>query len=384
MMPLFGGNKRDKARKLMNEGVDLVQKKNDMQGGLKKFLAAIDADPTFHEAYNNAGNVYRLTGDPQKSLNYYNKCLELSSDDTNALFNRGMAHWNLKNYEATLTDLRRCLTVGGTLQGNLEATVRGYIREIEFMIEFNRLASGRMPLPPRQILTPEQTEQIRQQIDELANRAGQVDSAIKRLSEYIERNRGIAELYELRGVLLMSQQKHTAAITDLMTCTQLDPQNAAALAGIARLLLMHSQHDQGLPYIEKALNLVPKNGVFHILRGTIYMKQQQHTEAIADFDRALTLPINTAESAEAYYLRGIVKNMMGQFDHAVKDYDISLSIQDHAPIYAARSLALAALGRLKDAKSDMETYIARGAPGDMPMGEAQGYLQMMKTQLGIK
>lgn len=68
-------------------------------------------DPTNGEAWEHLGNLYFDAGEPSKSVNAYNKALELNPANTNVLVDCGVMYRQLKQYDKSLEYFQKALTI---------------------------------------------------------------------------------------------------------------------------------------------------------------------------------------------------------------------------------------------------------------------------------
>jgi len=106
--------------------------------------------------------------------------------------------------------------------------------------------------------------------------------------------------------------------------------------------------DEGLTERDRASTLVN--------RGIIYNNGGKVEKALADFNAALAIDANIAE---AYLNRGNSRFYQKRFEDAVADYTraIDLKIDRLGAAYYDRSLAYGVLGRLDEAKADLEASL---------------------------
>ncbi len=77
------------------------------------FTRAVELDPHFAQAYLARGILYwREFDHPRKAIENLNKALALKPSLDEALFNRGVAHQQVHEYEQALKDFRAYLSVG--------------------------------------------------------------------------------------------------------------------------------------------------------------------------------------------------------------------------------------------------------------------------------
>jgi tetratricopeptide (TPR) repeat protein len=99
-----------------------LAKANDEYGkALKDFKKATDLVPGAYQAYNGLGFVYRKTGDSAKSLEMYDKALQLAPGFPDAIEYRGEAYLNLNR----LDDAKQAyLTLFGKDRANADSLMQ--------------------------------------------------------------------------------------------------------------------------------------------------------------------------------------------------------------------------------------------------------------------
>ena len=82
----------------------------DFDRALDDIEEALDIDPDLATAYLTRGNAYLArgeSGDAELAIAEFSRAIELAPDSPAAHFNRGLAHSELEDWNASLTDLRR-------------------------------------------------------------------------------------------------------------------------------------------------------------------------------------------------------------------------------------------------------------------------------------
>jgi tetratricopeptide (TPR) repeat protein len=109
----------------------------------------------------------------------------------------------------------------------------------------------------------------------------------------------------------------TAALRDYGSALELDGENPAALLGRGRILLASGQLDAAEPVLRRAIELA-QSGEAHQLVGQILVRRGEFSEAITEFNTALT---HEPRSAQALAGRARAKQRLGDLDGAAGDYD---------------------------------------------------------------
>jgi tetratricopeptide (TPR) repeat protein len=163
----------------------------------------------------------------------------------------------------------------------------------------------------------------------------------------------------LGGALCLTDRAGALAAT--RKAIELNPQDAFAYSCLGDLLadprfVQSPKKDDvaaALAAYSKAIELEPKVGDHWAVRGNLYQRQRNWESALADYDKAITLPMGFGHSV--WLERGIAQAALGRWDQAVTDYSRSLQI---APSFFAawrqRAIANQRLGKWDQAIKDLE------------------------------
>ena len=106
---------------------------------------------------------------------------------------------------------------------------------------------------------------------------------------------------------------------------------------------------------DRAISLKPDFAEAYYNRGIAKQLLGDYKDAIADYDRAISL---NPDFAEAYTNHGYLKEMLGQPEAAIADYDRAISLNpDDFRAYYNRGIAKRLLGDYKDAIADFDQTI---------------------------
>ena len=105
------GVDNQKAEKLYNEGIKLIDKK-DYSNALMKFDAAIFEKPEFEKAYYNRGSVKYELKDYAGAIVDFNKTIEINPNYAYAYRNRSEAYYKMKDYDKAWVDVHKVEQLG--------------------------------------------------------------------------------------------------------------------------------------------------------------------------------------------------------------------------------------------------------------------------------
>ncbi len=88
--------------------------------------------------------------------------------------------------------------------------------------------------------------------------------------------------------------------------------------------------------IDQACQLQPGQPLYHVLAGLLALRLNDREAAFRSFDQAVTLGHGHAERRAAFHLwRGRAADLLGQRDHALRDYRAALGHQNDPPVAKA-------------------------------------------------
>ena len=288
------------------------------------------------------GACYGL-GQYERALAHYNRAIELTPNNPEALINRAAVNHDLGRNQAALQDLDQALKLGESAWAYF---YRGLIQE--------HLGEGRR--------------------------------ALENYSRAIRVEPSLAEAYYRRGLAHLSAQEFDKAFQDESRVLELEAKHAMAytVRGRARAALGDSQWaladlDRGCalaprlpdPYFHRGLarhklamyeealadftRVVELDSTFtpaYLARGQTYAAMGEHRQAIADYDRTLEL---SPQQLIALSLRGQARAAVGEFGLAVEDYSEALELEpEHVMSLANRGVAYGKLGEYERAIHDLD------------------------------
>lgn len=128
------------------------------------------------------------------------------------------------------------------------------------------------------------------------------------------------------------------------------PSNARAHNSRGDIFYSSGRYEQAIADYDRAITLKPNDAAAYNNRACAYNSSRHYDEAIADATRALQLRPNYAA---AYYNRGNAYYFTGACDKAIADYDAAIQLKpEDAAAYKDRGSAYAYLGRYEQAIAD--------------------------------
>jgi TolB-like protein/Flp pilus assembly protein TadD len=149
---------------------------------------------------------------------------------------------------------------------------------------------------------------------------------------------------------------------------ELEPDNARAHAYIAETLMMHHEFDRAEVHADRAIELNPTLPDGYAIKGFVMGSTRRYAEAIENAEISLKIDPHHPYMA---WSAGEVFRGCGQYERAVKTFR---SMPHRSPsVYAQTAAALAGLGKIDEARSEMNRYLesARSHMPSLPTNERE-------------
>ena len=161
-------------------------------------------------------------------------------------------------------------------------------------------------------------------------------------------------LYLNRGNARSSIGDFPGARDDLLRATQLLPNNANPIEGLAVAYARGGNLPEAERVARQALQVSNGLASSHTILGGILLQQGKTIEALEHLDQAL----DTAPSASAFSHRAIANERLGRTENQLSDMDQAIRLSpDNAALYYNRGLMLRRAGRNSDAIADLNRSI---------------------------
>ena len=149
----------------------------------------------------------------------------------------------------------------------------------------------------------------------------------------------------------------------------------------AQIFLKVGQTRNARVAIEQALDLTPDYALSYWIRGLIHQQQNNPSAAIGDFNRVLELDDqNHMLMAQAVGSRGMALTDLGRHTEALGDLNRALEVRPGAVAERQfRAIAYLALGRLKQAQSDIAVLLVHEPDNALPH-RLQGELWLKREE----
>lgn len=212
---------------------------------------------------------------------------------------------------------------------------------------FSTLFGGRQLSPEE-----EKQEQEAKKFDLLkydgvkAMKMGQADYAVRCFTEALKVHDDL-EVHDYLSQVLLRQGNLDAAMNELRTLGDAEPENAQIQIRMAQVAYMQEDYATMETVCQQATTLEPENAKPYFLHAEALKGQQNPVGAIAMLTKAISLK---EDYAEAYLLRGQTLLVMGDAASAETDADWLLEhVGDHEDVLLLKARVEAAKGQVQEA-----------------------------------
>lgn len=212
---------------------------------------------------------------------------------------------------------------------------------------FSTLFGGRQLSPEE-----EKQEQEAKKFDLLkydgvkAMKMGQADYAVRCFTEALKVHDDL-EVHDYLSQVLLRQGNLDAAMNELRTLGDAEPENAQIQIRMAQVAYMQEDYATMETVCQQATTLEPENAEPYFLHAEALKGQQNPVGAIAMLTKAISLK---EDYAEAYLLRGQTLLVMGDAANAETDADWLLEhVGDHEDVLLLKARVEAAKGQAQEA-----------------------------------
>ena len=153
-------------------------------------------------------------------------------------------------------------------------------------------------------------------------KAGETVSAKEAIQKAITKNPGLAEAYNLQGVILFQEKDFVGAETQYRKAIELKPSLVQAQLNLGALLMENGKWQEAFQPTNEAVHLQPDSSAGYLQRGIVLAALGKPAEAKADFTTCLKISPN---EINAHYNRGNIYFQELNYLEAIKDFEASVA-----------------------------------------------------------
>ncbi len=255
-------------------GLALVSARNRSEAR-DAFKRAVDADPSFVEAWINLGVVEKEIGNHEAALESYSKAIELQPDDA-------VAHNNFGNLRLA--------------QGDIDGAMAEYSRAIDLDPDYVD-AKVNLALAYRE--------------------AGDPNKSLSALEEINREHPDQGSVLNSLGNALRQAERFDEGRDILESAIAVAPEYAEAYNNLGLVLTLLGQREEARAMFERTVRLRPDLPVLANNYGTLLLKMFLLEEAIEALEKAVELD---PAYGDAWVNLGVARFMRGHYDDAIAAY----------------------------------------------------------------
>jgi predicted O-linked N-acetylglucosamine transferase (SPINDLY family) len=287
-------------------------------------------------------------GNHQQAIEWFGKAIKRNPGIAAFYANRGIAHSELRQFDAALTDFDKAIRLkpdfaeahynrANVLKElrQIDAAVASYDKAIELRPDYHQACCNR---------------------GNALAQLGQFDIAVASYDQAISAKPDYAVAYSNRGNALQELKQHEAAIASFDKAIQLKPDYAEAYYNRGNVQKELRQFEAAIASYDQAVSINPGSAACYSNRGNALLELKQIEAALASFDKAIELK---PDYAEAHYNRANALKECKQLNAAVSGYDRAIALKpDYAEAYSNRGSTLKELMQFDAAVVNFDKAIA--------------------------
>jgi len=262
-------------------------------------------------------------------VDYYNRLIERSPDDSAAMYFRGLAHFVQGNHQLAVQDFNSSLSLG--LNRN----------EIRAHLAYSSFKSGAADNLDIQFQTTVAVEPVNPifvaYFGEFRLSVGQHDQALILLdrADSLSKEFGLSQLVRARVFNDLGLEDHAVDVLGYSAGSDLPTADHYAERGI--LHAYYGQGESAFADLNRAIALNPERAEFYGDRAKIHVNQNDPGSALNDLNAAIALD---PSSPEYRVNRGVLRWMAGQPAESQADFDIAQALgEDEIPPVEIRDIS---------------------------------------------
>lgn len=150
------------------------------------------------------------------------------------------------------------------------------------------------------------------------------EPALVKLTDAIKKNPDNAQLYFERALMLDGLQEDSLALNDYKKAISLDSTRAEYYSAIGDMLFEHKDIEGSAKWIEKALQLNPKDKKAHLKLAKMFLYIEDYKQALSEINIVLRQDVY---HPEGYYLKGMVYKSLKDTVKAMSSFQTALQVE---------------------------------------------------------
>ncbi len=283
-----------------------------------------------------------------------NKQIEQHPDNAVLYFNRGNQFLELQQLKPAIRDFQKAISLDSVNISFYHALAQVYFSTSNIKEAINILKLGKRAVPnhpPTLIKLGKYHFYLKEH-----------QKAVNFLNDALKINPALAEAYLVKYLILIEKEDTAAAIANLQTVVELEPENIQAYLELAEVFIRKGD-PLALAYIDNALRIDSVNIQALFKKAMYFQQNKNYTEAIRHYKKINRLEPQYEKSfynlghiyfqldslaqaykyfefaikvspayTDAFYMRGLVSEMTGDMDKARQNYHQTLKLDPEHPM----------------------------------------------------
>jgi tetratricopeptide (TPR) repeat protein len=318
-------------------------RKNDLAGEKVEFEKALKIDPENTAALAGLGDCLYAGADVQAALHSYDAAIKPQSKSGELLYKRGRCLYSMGKYQEAFDDLFQAVQDKPDVTEYRRALAQVYDKQDKLPAALDELDQALHQDP-----YDEETIALAHLIAERLAAQAQAQ---------LSQNHDNASAHAMLSYAMYMLKSYDGSLNAIERAIALDPRNARNYFLAGECAIEAKQDRRALAFLEKALQLEPKNinVIFEMARAQSDMENFQ--ESIRSYSRFLSACPESCRSA-GYVSRGICYMNLRDLKNAVADFSEGLRYTpNNAEVHALRGDAYGCLEDRSHAMGDLQTAI---------------------------
>ena len=289
----------------------------DYTGAINDFSETISINPFFPLAYQYRGISKDALHNYHSALNDFDMAISLDVNNPGHYSARALTKINIQNYSSAIEDLNKAIKLNPNIADF-------YIYRAVAKSGLNQYESALNDCNKAISINPFNTQAfVRRGLIYFQN--NEYQKAIKDYNQALKINPKSAYTYYVRALAKFKSDDIEGTLADYSKVIELNPYNAMAYYNRAMLYAQKGNITKAIVDLEKVSEINPVHILTHYNRGQMRFELKQYQEAIADFSQAIEI---YPDFGEAYYMRSLAEQKIGNTKAAQTDYRIAQQIMD--------------------------------------------------------
>ena len=307
----------------------------------------IETNPKNLQAYNKRGIAKYNLGEYQKALRDYDEAIKIYPNYENAYYHRGNAQYKLGNYQFAINDFNEAIDINDQNEdayyhrGNANYELKEYQKAIDDFTKAIKLKPKKMGAYYNRGIAKIELKEYQKAIDDF--------------TKVIKIDQNHEDAYYHRGNAKIGLKDYNGAIEDYNKAINIDPGRASLYNNRGNAKIELNKYKEAIEDYNKAIEINPNNTNAYYNRGNARYKLKDYKRALDNYTQVINIDPN---NTDAYNNSGIAKCELNDYKKGIVYFTQAIKIdQKNTNPYYNRSIAKRELKDYKGAINDLTQVI---------------------------